>query len=79
MSDPARPNRRQAARAKVGLKLAAALAKASTEMNRYLAACRDCEDGSGSKGADDGRLLLLEDMTEFRCWLESVYEAKEKA
>lgn len=57
---------------KTALKLAQALEKSCDAMNAYTAACRDA--GLPFKGADDGRVLLLEDMVEFSCHLRSVYD-----
>lgn len=57
---------------KTALKLAQALEKSCDAMNAYTAACRDA--GLPFKGADDGRVLLLEDMAEFSCHLRSVYD-----
>lgn len=56
---------------KTGLKLAQSLEKSCDAMNDYLRACR--EAGLPYKGADDGRTLLMERMTEFSCYLDSVY------
>ena len=65
-------SRQEAAVAKTALKLSKALAKACDDMNAYTRACRDA--GLPFKGADDGRVLLLENMSEFANYLESVYD-----
>lgn len=57
---------------KTALKLAQALEKSCDAMKAYTAACRDA--GLPFKGADDGRVLLLEDMVEFSYYLRSVYD-----
>lgn len=65
------PSRKDAAVARTALKLSAALFKACDAMNAYTHACR--EAGLPFKGADDGRALLLEDMSEFANFLDSVH------
>ena len=57
---------------KTGLKLAISLEKSCDAMNAYLSACRDA--GVPFKGADDGRILLMGNMSEFQCYLQSVHE-----
>lgn len=57
---------------KTALKLAQVLEKACDSMNDYTRACRDA--GLPFKGADDGRVLLLEDMSEFYVFLRSVHD-----
>lgn len=65
-------DRKQAAVKKTALKLAQALDKACDAMNAYTRACRDAD--LPFKGADDGRVLLLENMSEFGGYLRSVYD-----
>jgi len=57
---------------KTALALAKALEKSCDAMNGYTAACR--EAGLPFKGADDGRVLLMEDMVEYFMYLRSVYD-----
>lgn len=65
-------DRKQAAVQRTALKLAQALEKSCEAMNAYTRACRDA--GLPFKGADDGRVLLLENMAEFSSYLRSVYD-----
>ncbi|MBS0501145.1 MAG: hypothetical protein JSR74_12580 [Proteobacteria bacterium] len=65
-------NRKDMKVKKTALKLATALDKACDAMNAYTCACRDA--GLPFKGADDGRVLLLEDMVEYHMYLRSVYD-----
>lgn len=57
---------------KKALKLATALEKACDAMNEYSGACRDA--GLPFKGLDDSRVLLLEDMIEYRNYLCAIYD-----
>lgn len=66
---------KEAVVAKTALKLSQALGKACDAMNAYTRACRDAD--LPFKGADDGRVLLLEDMVEYAVYLQSVYEKDE--
>ena len=65
-------SRQEIAVKKTALKLAQALEKACDAMNAFTLACRDA--GMPFKGADDGRVLLLEDMVEFHLYLRSVFD-----
>lgn len=65
-------DRKQAAVKRTALKLAQALEKSCAAMNAYTRACRDA--GLPFKGADDGRVLLLENMVEYSCYLRAVYD-----
>ena len=65
-------SKQQIAVQKKALKLAAALDKACDAMNEYSSACRDA--GLPFKGLDDSRVLLLEDMVEYRNHLCAVYD-----
>lgn len=65
-------SRRDTAVKKTALKLAQALENSCDAMNAYTRACRDA--GLPFKGQDDGRVLLLENMSEFFCYLRSVYD-----
>lgn len=55
-----------------GLKLAKKLEEATQAMNDYLRACWDAgmED---QRGISDSRRLLIEDMSEYSSYLDSVY------
>lgn len=64
----------EAKRKQKGLACAKALAKASASLNEYLQACNDCNDASSSRGADDGRLLLMSSINEYERYLSSIYE-----
>ena len=46
--------------------------KAGDALNAYSRACLDA--GLPFKGADDGRVLLLENMVEYQMYLRSVYD-----
>ncbi len=66
-----RANRAQEAKRKAALKLAKKLYEASEATNDFLLACLDA--GEPGRGADDGRVLLIANMTEYACYLETVY------
>jgi len=53
------------------LKLAKKLHEAVKATNAFLAACRDA--GEPGRGPADGRVILIENMTEYACYLDSVY------
>lgn len=53
------------------------LMAACEAMNEFMHACMDC--GEFSKGADDGRNLLMEDMAEYASYMESVYGSGPRA
>lgn len=57
---------------KTGMRLAQALDKAGDALNAYSRACLDA--GLPFKGADDGRVLLLENMVEYQMYLRSIYD-----
>lgn len=61
-----------AAVATTGLKAALALDKACGALNAYIRACVDAD--LPYKGADDGRTLLVGNMSEFASYLNSVYD-----
>lgn len=69
----ATPEKEQA-RKKAAIKAAAALEKARLAVHDYAMACRECDDGSQVRAADDGRVLLMGSMTEYAGWLSSVYD-----
>lgn len=64
----------EANRKKKALACAKALEAASSSLSAYLIACNECKDASGSRGDDDGRLLLMRNMTEYKGYLTSVYD-----
>ena len=64
----------EANRKKKALACAKALDAASSSLSAYLIACNECNDASGSRGDDDGRLLLMRNMTEYKGYLTSVYD-----
>lgn len=72
-SDRKRQARAEAARKKAGMKCAKALQAAADALSEYSMACNACNDASGIRGADDGRVLLAEDNREFAYWLENKY------
>lgn len=57
---------------KKAIRLADALDKACDALNAYSCACRDA--GLPFKGADDSRVLLLENMVEYAGHLRAVYD-----
>lgn len=65
----------EAKRAKIGQDCAKKLEAAATALQKYLHACNDCNDLSGSelRGAADGRVVMIEELTQYRLYLESVY------
>ena len=67
--------RAEAARRKAALNCAAKLEAAAESVSAYLAACRECNDGSDDtqRGLADGRHKLIADCMEYSGWLESVY------
>lgn len=66
--------KQEQARKKAAIRAASALEKARIAVHDYSMACMLCEDGSQVRAADDGRVLLMEDMAEFSGWLTSVYD-----
>lgn len=70
-------NKQQIAVQKKALKLAAALNKACDALNEFSQACRDA--GMPFKGADDGRMLLMENMVEYAVYLTSVHDKESGA
>lgn len=66
--------RADAARKKAAVECARKLEAASDALNAYLLACIECDDASRSRGADDGRLVLMSNMGEYAAWLRSVYD-----
>lgn len=63
-------NRKELARQRKAQAAAKALDRAARAMNEYMAAARDCDE---RLEADDGRVLLVGDMSEFSHYLDSVY------
>ncbi|MFZ7320490.1 hypothetical protein [Comamonas jiangduensis] len=67
--------KQQLAVQKKAVKLATALEKACDAVNEFSQACRNA--GLPFKGADDSRVLLLQDMIEYMNHLRSVYDKQE--
>ena len=65
--------RAEAARKKAALACAKKLEAAADSLHELVMACMECNDGSGSRGEDDGRAVLQRNLREFSGWLESVY------
>lgn len=63
----------KAAQKKAALQLAAKLSAAADAMNVFLSACTEVHGREATYRADDGRRLLMEDMCEYRAYLESVF------
>jgi hypothetical protein len=68
----------EAKRKKAGLVCADKLMAASKAISEYLAACNECRDASGCRGVDDGRLVLIGNITEYAGWLKLVYEKPDR-
>ncbi|MGR9587062.1 hypothetical protein [Pandoraea sputorum] len=66
--------RAEAARKKAAVECARKLEAARDALNVYLLACTDCNDASRSRGADDGRLILMSNMSEYAGFLRSIYD-----
>ncbi|AKK24968.1 hypothetical protein [Pandoraea oxalativorans] len=66
--------RAEAARKKAAVECARKLEVARDALNVYLLACIDCNDASRSRGPDDGRMLLMSNMSEYAGFLRSVYD-----
>jgi len=64
----------EANRKKAALECAQKLLAASDAVNRYLASCNECQDASSARGADDSRLILIGNMTEYAGYLHSIYD-----
>lgn len=60
---------------RTGLAAAKRLEQAAMAMNSYMHACLDA--GQGPKAADDGRLRLVADMSEYSGYLAVRHEKKE--
>ena len=71
---PAQQAKAEANRKKKALACAKALEAASRSLSAFLTACNDCNDASGSRGADDGRLLLMRNINEYQGHLTAVYD-----
>lgn len=73
-----RPNesiKRESARKKAAIDCAKKLKAACESMNKFLAACNDCADGSGSeqRGISDGRIVMVGNMSEYATYLDDRY------
>ncbi|VVE56723.1 hypothetical protein PAQ31011_05135 [Pandoraea aquatica] len=66
--------RAEAARKKAAVECARKLEAARDALSAYLLACIDCNDASGSRGADDSRSILMGNMSEYAGYLRSVYD-----
>ena len=66
--------RAEANRKKAALNCAQKLRAASQSLNEYLSACDACHDASGSRGIDDSRAILIGNINEYACYLQSVYD-----
>lgn len=64
----------EANRKKAALACAQKLEAASRAISEYLAACNECRDASGCRGMDDGRLILISNVSEYANYLRSVYD-----
>ena len=63
---------------RAGQAAARKLRAAAEGLHRYLSACFHCADGSGSRGHDDSRVLLIHSMLEYAGHLESVHREEPK-
>jgi hypothetical protein len=61
----------QAAKRRAALVLAKRLYAATDATNAFLSACLDA--GEPGRGLDDGRVLLIRNMTEYASYLDDVY------
>jgi hypothetical protein len=75
--DRKRHARAVAERKKVAIACAKKLEAAADALLDLMRASSECDDGSGYRGADDGRLILQGNMREFANWLDSVYGSKD--
>jgi hypothetical protein len=66
--------RAEAARKKAAVECARKLEVACDALNAYLRACTECNDASRNRGADDGRLILMGNMSEYAGFLRAVYD-----
>ena len=71
---PAQQAKAEANRKMKALACAKALEAASNSLSEFLIACNDCNDASASRGADDGRVLLMRNINEFKSHLTSVFD-----
>lgn len=71
---PAQQAKAEANRKKKALACAKALEAAGSSLSAFLIACNECNDASRSRGADDGRRLLMENINEYRSYLISVFD-----
>ena len=61
----------RAAQRKAALDLIKKLNAAADATNRFPCACLDA--GEAGRGLDDGRVILIHNMTEYACHLDAVY------
>ena len=66
-------------RKKSALDCAKKLAAAADALNHFIEACNDCEDNSGTelRGISDGRVRLIENLAEYRFYLEDRYASNQ--
>lgn len=62
-----------AARRKAAQDCSKKLKAAADALNVFLLACIECDDSSSSRGADDGRNILVGKVMEYALYLDSVY------
>lgn len=65
-------NRATVAKHKAGVKAAIALDKACKALSDYMRKC--VADAEPLKGADDGRQILIESMSEYACFLHGRHD-----
>lgn len=65
--------RAEAARKKAAQVCAKKLEAAAEALHDFVMACNECDDGSRSRGDDDGRAILQRNMREYAAWLDSVF------
>lgn len=66
--------RAESKRKKAAIACARKLEAASEALSDFLHVCLDCHDESRSRGADDGRLILIRNITEYAGYLSSKYD-----
>lgn len=63
----------EAARKKAAINCSRKLYAARDALNEFLLACNECGDASKGRGQDDGRVILMSNITEYACYLDGVY------
>ncbi|AEA65982.1 hypothetical protein [Burkholderia gladioli] len=64
----------EAKRKKAAIACARKLEAASEALSQFFLACIECQDASTSRGDDDGRRILMRNITEYAGYLSSVYD-----